>query len=137
VTRKWTIQIDEAPKSLNAGGTGSRRHWTVAYREKRYWEKAFGALLLEAAVSKHMTHCRVWAHLSFRDRRRRDVENYRPAISKPLADVMVAGGWLVDDTAEWFTLEKLTIGHLPSLAPGIKARMTIVLEGDYSSRAAA
>jgi hypothetical protein len=122
------LTYGDTPPSLNAGGTGSRRHWAVGYREKKRWQEIYTGLLLEQRVPKGMSHCRVHVALSFKDGRRRDVENYRPAVSKPLADALVAGGWLADDTAAEFTLAAIWINHEPELTHSCIA---VTLEPEY------
>jgi hypothetical protein len=102
--KPYTISYADTPKSLNAGGTGSRRHWAVGYREKKRWEDIWTGLLLEAKVPKGMRKVAVKAALYFPTLHKRDAENYRSGLTKPLADAMVAGGWIPDDTAEFFNL---------------------------------
>lgn len=109
--KPYTISFGETPKSLNAGGAGSRRHWAVGYKEKKRWQDIWTTLLLEAKVPKGMTRVQVNATLYFPTKHRRDVENYRTSLTKPLADAFVSGGWLPDDTAEFFTLGRLDILH--------------------------
>lgn len=108
--KTWTLSYADTPKSLNAGGVGSRQHWAVAHREKKRWEDIWIALLLEAGVPKGMGNVCINATLYFPTKRRRDAENYRPALSKPLADALV-GIWIPDDTAEFFALDRLDIAH--------------------------
>lgn len=105
----YTLSYGETPKSLNAGGTGSRRHWAVGYQEKKRWENIWHASLLEARVPKHMNCVTITAVLRFPTAHRRDVENYRSSLVKPLADALVSGGWIPDDTAEFFNLARLVI----------------------------
>lgn len=132
-TRTFTLQHDEAPTSLNKGGTGSRRHWSAGAREKKKLEGLFFVMLLAAKVPKGASHIRVNVELEFTAPARRDSENFRPAFSKPFADALVKGGWLADDTDEFFTLERVRCSKvwLKPKHPGVKGRMTITLEADY------
>ncbi len=139
MTRHETFVIthDEAPKSLNRGGAGSRRHWGGAHREKRQWEGVYAMLLLAAKVPRGMAKARVDATLEFVDNRRRDVENYRPAIAKPLADALVKGGWLADDTDEFFDFGHVKIVSGVDLGESLdvvgyrKSRISVTIEAEY------
>lgn len=123
IVREFTLTHPEAPKSLNAGGAGSRRHWAVGFREKQKWAEVFATLLEIAKVPRGMSHCRLDAVIRWKTRRRRDVTNYTAPIVKPFADVLVsgaiikqhrlriAGGWLADDTDEFFTFGTLRFEH--------------------------
>lgn len=128
----FVISYDEAPKSLNAGGTGSRAHWSKGYQEKKKWEGLFGMLLLHRKIPRGMTHVTADVLLEFKHRNRRDAENYRSSVSKPLADCLVAGGWLPDDTAEFFEIGAFKIESGVDLGlPLVKSRITISLRPEY------
>lgn len=132
----YILSYDEIPRSLNAGGAGSRSHWSKAAAEKRKWEGIFMMLLLERKVPRNMVRCTASALLEFRYRNRRDAENYRPAITKPLADTLVKGGYLPDDTADYFDftgVEILAGVDLASPDPRVKGRLTIKLEPEYAA----
>lgn len=129
------IVYDEAPPSLNAGGTGSRKHWGAAHREKMKWEGIFGMLLLKAKVRRGLTRCVIDVTLEFKGPARRDEENYRSSVSKPFADALVKGGWLKDDTALEFELRSMTLSRewLKVSSPLVKSRMTVTIEAHYAS----
>lgn len=133
VTKTFTLTYDEAPASLNKGGTGSRRHWSVGAREKKRWEGIYAYLLLDAKVPRGMTRARASAVLEFKAPARRDSENFRSALSKPFADALVKGGWLADDTDDFFELTKVVCSKVWLLPrnPQVKGRLTITLEADY------
>jgi hypothetical protein len=132
-TATFVLAHDEVPASLNKGGAGSRRHWSAGAREKKRWEGLFFVMLLSEKVPKGASHIRVRVDLEFTAPARRDSENFRPAFSKPFADALVKGGWLADDTDEFFTLESVRCSKqwLKPKHPGVKGRTTIVLEADY------
>lgn len=134
--RIFTLTYDDTPASLNAGGTGSRRHWSVGAKEKKRWEGIYAVLLMKERVPRGMTRAAVSALLEFRTPARRDSENYRPGLSKPFADALVAGGWLPDDHEDLFELTKVVCSRewLTDLPPSslVKSRMTIVLEAEYA-----
>jgi hypothetical protein len=130
----YSISYDEAPRSSNAGGAGARRHWSAAHKEKMRWEGIYGMLLLEKRVPRGMTSCKIDVKLEFKHRNRRDVENYRPAVAKPFADTLVKGGWLPDDTDDYFTIDGMEIikRALEHPSPSVMGRITIVLEATYA-----
>lgn len=131
---RFEFHINEAPKSLNAGGNGSRRHWAVGYREKARWEGLYLVELLAARVPKAMVWCKADAVIKWRRRARRDEENYRGPISKPLADALVKGGYLPDDTSEFFRMGELrfVIDPLNDCSPLVKAQLVVTLEAHYA-----
>lgn len=138
-TETFSLVYDGAPKSLNNSGTGSRRHWSVGAREKREWEGIWGFLLMGAKVPRGMTKAHVDVLLEFEDNRKRDPENFRPAIAKPLADILVKGGWLADDTAEFFDFGHVKIVSGVKLDQGMAldrrtsiGRTTVTLEAEYA-----
>lgn len=123
-TRSFTLTYPEAPKSLNDGGAGSRRHWSVGYLEKSKWHEIYSGLLEIEGVPRGASHIHVDAAIHWRIRRRRDETNYEPAIVKPLADVfvhgttrtkkakvLVRGGWIPDDTSEFFEFGELSFAY--------------------------
>jgi hypothetical protein len=129
--RTFVLSYDDCPKSINAGGTGSRRHWGSAYKEKRHWEGIWGMLLLGANAPRHMVRCEVEGLLEFKHANRRDVENYRSSLTKPLADALVSGGWLADDTNDFFRLIELDI--LSGVELPRKARTTVKILAVYDA----
>lgn len=136
----FVLTYGETPKSLNAGGTGSRRHWSVGHKEKRQWEGIWGMLLLERRVPRHMVRVYVEVLLEYEDNRRRDAENFRSAISKPLADVLVKMGYIADDTSEFFEMGYVKIRSGVDLDDGmvvdkrhVNGRTTISLHAEYSA----
>lgn len=140
----------EAPKSLNAGGAGSRRHWSVAAREKQRWESVYRGLLLERNVPKGMDHCTADILIQWKQRRRRDATNYIAPVIKPLADVLAppdriqgplrgvridnpAPRWLPDDTDEFFEFGRIRFEY-PEWEhpdPRVKAILRVRLEARY------
>lgn len=149
----FTLVYHEVPKSVNAGGGGSRRHWAVGAREKKRWEEIFRGLLLEQNVPKGMDHCHADLKVFWRRRARRDSTNYIAPILKPLADVLAppsylyhgrgnarvvvsnpAPRWLADDTDEFFEFGRLIFEYPPSWPvtdPRVKAILQIRLEARY------
>lgn len=92
------------PPSINHGNQRGQ-HWSKARRQKQEWEGTFAYLLVKFKVPRDLLHVHVDAELQFKDRRRRDADNFYAAISKPLADAMVKGGWLHDDGPEHYEMD--------------------------------
>lgn len=151
-TVRFELVINDAPKSLNAGGAGSRAHWAVANAEKKRWQGLILAQLLLCKVPKSMVRCRTDAEIVWRRNARRDSTNYLAPVVKPLADVLapprhlyhkIAGQriavpnhaprWLEDDTDEFFQFNGLRFRVAPDeLPPLVKAQLRIHLEADYA-----
>lgn len=134
MTSQFVIEHNETPKSLNAGGTGSRRHWGQAHKEKKRWEGIFGMLMIEQKVPRHMASCEVHVELQFAKKAGRDVENYRSGVIKPFADTLVHGGWLADDTEEFFKVGIFALMDGCKLFPNnplVQSRMIILIQAQY------
>jgi hypothetical protein len=139
ITERFEIAVPDTPKSVNHGGGGVRGHWTTAVREKQRWQDTFSFELLAWGIPKDMLHCKVGATLFFKKRMRRDTENYRHPVIKPLADAFVAGGWLEDDTDAWFEVTGFRL-ECPSEWPpedwgmfkGVRSGMVFKLEASYA-----
>lgn len=135
-TEQFELRFRETPKSLNDGGAGSRRHWSVAWKEKKHWEDLYLTEMMVHHVPKPMLHASVAATIHWRKstNRRRDEQNYEPAIIKPLADALVKGGYLADDTKEFFEFTSLVF-ETPDIwglrDPRIKGEMVIDLIATY------
>lgn len=105
-----TLYYDEIPKSANSGGGGARANPYAASREKRMWEGVYFVLFLRAKIPKDLDHITVRPELQFTDPwRRRDADNYYLSISKPLADTLVKGGYIPDDTPDHYSCERVVI----------------------------
>lgn len=129
--RTFTLVYDEAPPSVNIGARRGR-HWSVDRKMKSDWEGRWGFLLIQAKVPRGMTFASIEALIEFTDARRRDSENYRYPFSKPLADALVGGGWLADDTDDYFELTRVRLANgLTHPNPMVKGRTTIELHALY------
>lgn len=130
------ITIREVPKSVNAGGGGARQHHFKAHQEKKRWEGLYLAELMVGRVAPSMCFCAVDIVVKWRRRNHRDVENYRHPVVKPLADALVKGRYLKDDTEEWFAVKDFRFeypeGPWPWPHPGMTGYMDITLEAHYA-----
>lgn len=136
MTETFVLTHLEAPKSMNAGGAGSRQHWAVGYREKQRWEGIYTMLLLGRRVPTGMASCTANAVIRWKNRNRRDSTNYIAPIVKPLADALVKGGWLPDDTDEFFSFAGVAFEYpevWPFRDPRTKAELVVRLEASYPS----
>jgi hypothetical protein len=112
--RTYALTVTEVPKSVNAGGGGSRSHHMAAHTEKKRWEGLYLQQLMIKRVPRGMIKCYASIEVAWRRRNHRDIENYRHPIVKPLADTLAPAKnshgprWLPDDTEEFFVVEGLT-----------------------------
>ena len=98
---EFELWIGDVPPSFNDRG----RVTHVIDRAIAQWRRDFGLLLLaNKDRPRNADHAEAFVTLAFPKQRRRDVENYRPVLSKALADALVDTGVIPDDTAEHFTL---------------------------------
>lgn len=128
------LNVYIAPKSMNAGGGGSRVHWAHAYRDKRIWEQAImgefqvqrvprGAELVLADVVTH-----------WKRREGADVTNYFASIIKPLADACQQWGLIEDDTDDFFRVGSFTFDYPETWLkafPRLRGYVSIHLEVTY------
>lgn len=126
----YTLVYDDAPKSVNQGGGGSRKGKYASHREKMEWEKIFGDLFMATRVPKPLGFTRLTIELQFVEKRGRDAENYRHPVVKPLLDAMKKGGWLKDDTEDFVQVERVYLHEEPLVgaSPLVKARTTITVQ---------
>lgn len=117
-SRTATLEIPGTPPSFNA--IGYRSHWAVGRRHKQQWQQWLATALMVAQVPRGLHSVTATAELHFKQRRRRDEGNFRVILEKSLGDALVEGGWLADDTPEFFRF-----GALELLAPSTEA-MTVV-----------
>lgn len=101
--RVFIIEYDDCPPSLNHAHS---RHWSYFHRHKRAWQDIFEALLLQ--VPRRLAYVHAEASLRFPVRRRRDEGNFRWLLEKALGDALVNGGWIADDTPDYFRTGLLT-----------------------------
>jgi len=133
VTRTYVLTLRECPKSVNAGGGGSRANHFVASREKRRWQGAFLAELMIAKVPKGMTHCKADVTIRWKHKNHRDLENYRHPVVKPLADTLAppkgshAPRWLPDDTEEFFEVTGFRFEYPPEW-PSILSKVELIVK---------
>jgi hypothetical protein len=132
----YVLLITDVPKSVNAGGGGARAHWGAAHREKKRWEGLFLMELMAQRVRRNMTCCYAEIEVRWKHRNRRDIENYRHPITKPLADALVIGGYLPDDTEEFFKVRDMQFVYPDQWEhadPRLKEALLIRLEALYAA----
>jgi len=112
------LALPYVPASINrlTGGNG----WTWR-RAKADLQRDIETLLLAERLPRPARFVGASANLTFTTRRRRDEDNYRPLLSKCLADGLVNGGWLPDDVPEYFRFGGLSFSF------GCMPRTTIVI----------
>jgi hypothetical protein len=88
-----------ASGSLNFLGSGNQ----FAYQAmKKGWAEALTLALEASGLSKNLNGVLVEGVMCFPDRRRRDQGNHRFIVEKALGDALTAGGWLEDDSWDFY-----------------------------------
>jgi hypothetical protein len=101
------LQIPDTPPSFN--DVGYRTHWAVARGHKRRWQDQLALLLLAKRVPRPLARVDVTATIYFTERRRRDEGNFRVIVEKALGDALQEGGWLPDDTPDFYRFGKVRL----------------------------
>lgn len=130
----YVMTIADVPKSINHGGGGARRHWSVAHKEKMKWQDRFAVEFTVAGVHKKMQFCTVTVTVRWKYKLRRDSSNYFAPIFKPLLDALVSSGYIKDDTDEWVKIEPLKFEVASEWGyadPRIGGEMVVQLVGAY------
>jgi hypothetical protein len=102
-----TLRIPGTPPSFNKVGLHS--HWAVGRKAKQDWEQWLSIALMEQKVPRGLKRVEATATLRFKQRRKRDEGNFRALLDKALGDVLQAGGWLADDTPDFYRFGELTL----------------------------
>jgi len=97
---KLHVDHHGAPPSLNVLGSGNPHIYRTA---KENWQELLTRLLTEAELPMPLTHVLAEGEITFPDRRaRRDQGNFRFFIEKALGDALDEGGWLPDDSWDFY-----------------------------------
>lgn len=110
------MRYADCPPSMNNARSGYKSHWSKGHKAKKRWQEIFEDLLfVQDDDFPHVVLDRVEvdATLTFPTRHRRDADNYRMMLSKPLGDAFVVMGVIPDDTPEHYELTHLRFGHGP------------------------
>lgn len=100
----YELEIPGTPLSKNKL---DHAHWSKVRQEKQAWEGHCLVALLHNRVPKGLSHVHATAELRFPTLRRRDEGNFRTMLEKALGDALQGGGWLADDTPDFFTFGEL------------------------------
>jgi hypothetical protein len=102
----YTLELADTLPSLN---TLLYRHWATQRRAKAGLQAALEGVLMAAGLPRPLGgRVTATAELTFPTRHRRDEDNYRSTLSKCLADALVNGRWLPNDTLEHLAFRGLT-----------------------------
>lgn len=97
---KAAMQHVGTPPSFNALARVKNPH---VYRNwKEHWSPRVCQLLEEAELPRPLERVHAVGLLCFPDRAHRDQGNFRVLLEKVLGDVLVEGGWLDDDTWDYY-----------------------------------
>jgi hypothetical protein len=113
------LEIPGTPPSYNVT---AHAHWQKVRREKQKWQRDCETALMAAAVPRGLGSVLVSGRLEFRQNRRRDEGNFRVIIEKALGDALQNGGWIEDDTPEFYRF-----GALELVAPAPRARTLLTV----------
>jgi hypothetical protein len=117
----YRLSFPETPPSLNrVGSRGGHWAWT---RAKKQWQEQIEMMLLAQKVPRGLMTVGAAATMRFTTNRRRDEGNYRALIEKSLGDALVRGGWLIDDTSDFYVFGAVTF-----LPKGKTPETMIILE---------
>lgn len=95
-----SFEVPDVPPSFNSLIQSKGLQWT--YRKAKHdWQNTF-LTALQAAEMPRCERVVVEGEVTFPTRTRRDQGNYRFLTEKALGDALVAGGWLPDDSWEFF-----------------------------------
>lgn len=78
---------------------------------------------MEQGVPRKLKSARAKATIRFKQRRRRDEGNFRVILEKALGDALVEGGWLEDDTSDYYRFGEVTL-----FAPCSRPETIVVLD---------
>lgn len=99
-----TIDLPSVPESYNKTRYA---HWSVAYRAASRLREDIGYLLLASDMPRHLASVEAEALLMFPTKRKRDEGNFRTPLEKALGDALTQGGFLPDDTPDYYRFGKL------------------------------
>jgi hypothetical protein len=102
-----TLVCHAVPPSLNKIGSRGKSHWAYTHA-KREWQEAIGRLLMAERVPRGLGHVHADATLRFPVVRTRDAGNFAWLLDKATGDALKTGGWLTDDTPEYYEFGTVT-----------------------------
>jgi hypothetical protein len=105
----------------------------AAHKEKQRWQQTFAVELSLARVEPWMTFCTIDVVVHWKQHKRRDVENYRHPVIKPLADALVVGHYLDDDTDQCLDVRSFHFAYPETwtMNPLLEGYMKITLGARY------
>lgn len=93
------------PQSLNMHGSTANAHHYQAI--KKHWSARLHELLDWSGLQRGLGYVLVEGQCCFPDRIRRDQGNFRYLLEKALGDVLTEGGWLDDDSWDFYEFGRL------------------------------
>jgi len=114
----WILNIPMVPPSANVY---IRQHWATRAKLRDEWHLAVWALCNEARVTP-LDKCTINCTIYFRDKRKRDLDNFEFTLKKLIQDALVRIGIIPDDTPDHITWKNVSLGH-----DEIKPRTEIII----------
>jgi hypothetical protein len=129
MTRTYVLTLREMPRSSNRQSANR----LIAHREKKEWQQRFLAEMMVSKVKRGMTHCNVSIEVRWKTRNHRDWHNYFHGVIKPLADALVSGNYLPDDTGDELSIDTPFVLVTPETWGSTlsKVELVIKLEATY------
>lgn len=130
MTHTYVLTLNEMPRSSNRQPANRK----LGHIEKKDWQGKFLAELMLARAQRHMTHVNVAITVRWKTKNHRDWHNWFHSIIKPLADALVQGGYLPDDTGDELSVETPFVFEYPAEWPERalhKVELIVKLEAEY------
>lgn len=132
------VHYDDTPKTVNKGGGGARKHWGPGSKEKAMWEGIYMMLFLQGKLPKKLDWVGVGVVLEYTTpNTKRDPENFRHPVVKPLADALVKAGYIPDDNPDHFEVRDFAISKskLVGVGPLVKSRINLAIDYRFARTA--
>jgi hypothetical protein len=111
----YTIRLYGTPTSLN---TLMHAHWRKMRNAKKTIQAEMETLLMAESVPRNLSHVSATADLYFKQGgKRRDEGNFRFLLEKALGDALDNGGWITDDTPDYFDFGEVRLHDGPREQP--------------------
>lgn len=117
------------PPSLNK--VGASKSWHAWNRHKKHWQQDVEMWLMAEKMPRNCDYAEVSAVLRFPTRRRRDQGNFQALLDKAIGDALVNGGWLPDDTPQYYKFAGLVFDEEVGDA---RTTITVAWKNDGASR---
>lgn len=112
---EFSLELPGSPPSMNEIGLYS--HWARGRKVKREWQAMIETMLMKEQVPRGLQSVAASAVINFKQRRRRDLGNFRTILEKVTGDALVTARRIPDDTPSYYrfgSIELLAPSEVPS-----------------------